>query len=420
MREYVENEPNIDLTDINDIYSKLEENKKIQDDDKLLKPYEKIFLLLDVYYFDMINSDNYKIQYYHSSNFEEDSPLFHAYQFLTKFIDQLDYDSNFYYPLLLIDEDKFEYKYIRNNYIKFITIYGFNMLSLEEIKTHMKNMIPNIISFSKNLEKEDMAITNPINGSVILNQNYFKRDLRMKRNTKGGNHFIVSKVLFHELFGHKKSSYSKTKNNYDSIISFKNIIGEVKLISSNEVNKFKETNIILTSEYIDEIKGDSGYLLEFFLGKIGEEYTLSLIDSIETKTDLSVLLDPMLWHKNLTKLQEYVKLMFIIINLYTDDLVKIDAKLNIDDQIKAMKKILYQKKMEENGDNKGQATQNEIEMDKIINELINNNFGNFKREKIVRTGKKRNNLYYTRIENDAKFKVKKKLFGGFTKGLFRK
>ena len=76
--------------------------------------------------------------------------------------------------------------------------------------------------------------------------------------------------------------------------------------------------------------------------------------------------------------------------------------------------------MEENGDNKGQATQNEIEMDKIINELINNNFGNFKREKIVRTGKKRNNLYYTRIENDAKFKVKKKLFGGFTKGLFRK
>ena len=423
MKEYVENEPNIDFKRMNTIYSRLQENKKIMDNDKLLKPYEKIFLLLDIYYLDIIKENDYKIQYCHSSDFEKGSPLSHAFQFLTKFIEQLDYDSNFYYPLLLIDADKFEYKYIRNNYIKFITIYGFNMLSLEEIKTHMKNIIPNIISFSEHLDKDLSAITNFVNGSVILNKKYFERDDLIKHYTEGNNsrnNFIVSKVLLHELFGHKKSSFSKININYASIISFKNISGELQLISSNEVNKFKETNIILTSEYIDEIKGDSGYLLEFFLGKIGEKYTLSLIDNIEIKADLSVLLDPMLWHKNLTKFQEYVKLIFIIDNLYTNDLVKIDAKQNIDSQIKVMKEILCQKKMEENGDNEGQVTQNEIEMNKIINELITNNFGNFKKEKIFRAGKKRNNLYYTQTESDSKFKVKKKLFGGFGKRLFRK
>ena len=67
--------------------------------------------------------------------------------------------------------NNFNYRYEINVWIKFIKIYGFNMLSLEEIKTHLKYMIPNIILFSE-LNEEKYSITNPLNGNIILNLLY--------------------------------------------------------------------------------------------------------------------------------------------------------------------------------------------------------------------------------------------------------
>ena len=135
------------ISDLNDIHSKFLENKNKICGDNLLKISEKILLLIEIYFSSILEKDDYKLHYYHSNNFEKDSPLSNAYIFLNKFIDELDYDSVFYYPSLLIVGDKYNYKYMRNNYIKFIKTFGFNMLSLEEIKVHLKNMINDIILF---------------------------------------------------------------------------------------------------------------------------------------------------------------------------------------------------------------------------------------------------------------------------------
>ena len=91
------------IKNLNDKYQKLLENKKKLDEDILLKIYEKIFLLIEVYSLELLYKDDYLINYYHIKNIEKNSPLFYAYEFLTKFIDELNYDSNLYYPLLSID-----------------------------------------------------------------------------------------------------------------------------------------------------------------------------------------------------------------------------------------------------------------------------------------------------------------------------
>ena len=95
------------------------------------------------------------------------------------------------------------------------------MLSLEKTKEHLKNMIPNVILSSKYLSENLDAISNPTNGNAIINISKFKNinidKKELNENKSKHNAFILSKILIHELFGHKKSSYSKTGTNFNYI-----------------------------------------------------------------------------------------------------------------------------------------------------------------------------------------------------------
>ena len=117
------------------------------------------------------------------------------------------------------------------------------------------------------MSNDQSAVTNPISGNVFLNINQFQQE----------------KIL--EVFGHKKSSYSKPGINENSIISFNDQYGELNFISGNGSDLFIDTYKI-TSEMIDSYRGESGYFFEYFLGKIDNEYVFSLIDNIETKFTL--------------------------------------------------------------------------------------------------------------------------------------
>ena len=93
-----------------------------------------MFILIDIYISDLLYEKDYRIHYLHKNNIEKESPLYYAFEFLNNFIENLDYDSNFYYPLLSIDGGYFHYKYDKNDRIDYISTYGFNMLSLDMIK----------------------------------------------------------------------------------------------------------------------------------------------------------------------------------------------------------------------------------------------------------------------------------------------
>ena len=138
------------------------------------------------------------------------------------------------------------------------------------------------------MSNDQSAVTNPISGNVFLNINQFKQekileDVHNHQNSKYS--FIVAKTIMHELFGHKKSSYSKPGINENSIISFNDQYGELNFISGNGSDLFIDTYKI-TSEMIDSYRGESGYFFEYFLGKIDNEYVFCLIDNIETKFTL--------------------------------------------------------------------------------------------------------------------------------------
>ena len=368
-------------------YKTVNDNKNKICNDKLLKNYEKIFLFIDIYYLGILDHPDHIVDYCHMSDAEKDSPLYFAKEFLECFIKELDYDSCFYYPLLLIDAEKFTYKYVNDHFIKFITTYGFSMLPIEEIKNHLVEMIPNIILFSKFLNEDQSAITNPITGNIFLNKFQFQEGKILKNvhNHPNSNYsFIVSKTFMHELFGHKNSSYSKAGINYHSIISFKNKDGELNLISGNECDLFIDAYKI-NSETIDEYKGDSGYLFEYFLRKIGNEYTLSLIDTVEIKFNLIQLLNPELWHRDLKTFQEYVKLVVIIANLLPDYCDKIDGKKDAKTQLKEMK-------LEVMKEIKGEEVKNNItekKINEIIDEKFNENVRGFRKKRILKFEKER-------------------------------
>ena len=412
------------ISDLNDIHSKFLENKNKICGDNLLKISEKILLLIEIYFSSILEKDDYKLHYYHSNNFEKDSPLSNAYIFLNKFIDELDYDSVFYYPSLLIVGDKYNYKYMRNNYIKFIKTFGFNMLSLEEIKVHLKNMINDIILFSDYLHEDD-SNKNSITGLVYLNESHFKADKILKKISNNNNNskynFTISKTLLQEFFGHEERAYRKSEINYNPIISFKNELGELKLISGIEDDLFKDSYQIISNESIDGFEGESGFFLEYFLGKIGKEYTLTLIDAIENSVYLSKLLDPKLWHSNIKTLQDYIKLMVIIKNSIPEiKIVELDEKLGIKQPITALKsKIIEQKKKDENEKDKLKNF-NEEEIDKKINEIFEDIVEKLKKIKKVKFGKRRGITRYNQNGNDSDSNLKISPIKGFAQAFYKK
>ena len=396
--EIIENKENFKINDLKDIHNKLLENKNILDSDKNLKVYEKIFLLIDIYLSNLLYERDYRIYYLHKNNIEKESPLYYAFEFLNNFIESLEYDSNFYYPLLSLDGRYFHYNYEKAYSIYYISTYGFNMLSLDMIKNHLKNLIPDVILLSPYISNDNARI-NPLNGNIFLNINKFKEHNIGKKgfdiNKSKHYAFIITKILILEIFGHKKSSFSKLDLDDNSVISFKNELGEIKLINGDIIN------------------GNSGYFLEYFLGSINDVYTLSIIDSIEEKANLSKLLEPKLWHKEISIFKEYIKLLSIFISLFPEE--KLDNNLTIYGQIKLMKKKLGEE--ESKSDEKG-AEEN-IKIEAELNKKIDEQFNNiWKKSKNIKIGKEIEEQSSKKYEKNRRINTIE--FLGFKNGFYKK
>ena len=108
-------------------------------------------------------------------------------------------------------------------------------------------MLPNVIILTKYLkedEKNDDGGTNILTGNITLNLLNFKEikidKNELKENASKHYGFIISRILLHELFGHKKSSYSRIEVNNYSIISFKDEFGKLKFLSNKADYLFKK------------------------------------------------------------------------------------------------------------------------------------------------------------------------------------
>ena len=344
------------------IHQKLLENKVKICKEKNLEIYEKFLLLIYIYQTKKLFDKNYLIQYFNVKDFEvveKGSPLNLAIQFCSEFIETLDCNSNFFYALLCIDGGIYKYKYKKEEGISYtINTFGFDMYSLKTIKHHLEDMIPNIIIITNEKENEghEEANTNISVGFTKLfinnirkygNIQYEKKYKEKRINKKYG--FIISKIIIHELFSHKKGSFSKIGLNFDSPWSFKDKEGEIRFVSQFfSLEQYKKIDLIKIEDKIREnIDGESGYFLEFFFGKIFNKYTVELMDQlIKEKVDLSVLFDTNLWHKKIDVLIEYVKLKYFLVKKYKNnksDFEKLNEDLEINEQIKEMQNIIREK-----------------------------------------------------------------------------
>ena len=307
-----ENNKSLELKDAKQLVKKLEHNYKIIKKDNDLTIFTKILLLINIFLSDSLKYDD-EIKYCKLKFLHQESPLFLAVKFLKEFIDELDYESNFYYPLLLIDGGLFEYIYPMDTQQSVILhTFGINMNSLEDIKAHLKELIPDIIVYTNNYPKDDYSFIMGHVGIVNLNLRILGNECIQQiedENIRKHKGFILSKVLFHEIFGHKKNLYSsdsKGKTIYSpSCFKDKGILRF--LPSENESDLFKDVRLV-DFKILRKSKGDSGYFLEFFFGKIDNEYTLDVIEEIEDETQLGVLLNANLWHREIDLFKRFIKL----------------------------------------------------------------------------------------------------------------
>ena len=143
--------------------------------DSSLNYYNKSIVMMEFSYW-MKNIENpakfhnIKFKYYVRNKCKKNSILNSSLSFLEEFIDKLDENSPFLEPLIFIDSGY----YIYNNDI----VYGHGLISKELLKSHLKNVIPEVI-FVYNDQKEidDIALSNKANGAIELNLacNFFSK-----------------------------------------------------------------------------------------------------------------------------------------------------------------------------------------------------------------------------------------------------
>lgn len=397
---------------VNDFLSSVEKLSKFKNAlvDDGLKTFEKIFLLIDYYYSkNIIENNNYEpLKYITKSNIDSKSPLGLALKFLNDFVDELNEYSPFYPPLLSINSGTFYYTYKKKqneNKFKMLNIYGYNMISLNTLKKHLIDLIPNILLISEIDNKEqDYGDTSPYTGLITINILSLGKSIDISKDQKDdkiNKHvgLIISKTLFHEAFGHEKSLYSKDNDilKFKSCISFFDNKGVLRFISEDnyEEEQFKKIEEVENEIFTkNDLNGDSGFYLEYYFGIRNGNYVIYMLEDIEDKTNLSVLLDPKLWNKNIELFQDYVELKHKLIYQYNKEIL-VSEDLPIEKQIEIMNNLISQEINKKNllgKKRKGEISEEEIIDDKKVKKKNNR-----------RKKKEKNNEFiidYENIEND--------------------
>ena len=297
-----------------------------------------------IYTSKLLIDEKYEVQYCYIEDSEENSPLNLCYNFIKEFINTFSENSNFFYPILC-NSGLFEYKLEeKNNQKCYLKSFGFDMSSVNTIKKILEDIIPRILILVEDIEEE--AITADFIGLIVLNiDNFNKNNILinkkcndMEKNEKNG--FILSKILFHELFGHKKSGIYKNNDITLSAECFKDMNNCVRFVSKNYNYQYVDINKIPIENIKNNSDGESGYFLEYFFGDVYKIPVIELLDKMQNKIDnLGNLLNAKIWHSDIKILIEYLKLKYYIIN---NELEKEEMEKNrcLHSEIDNMKKII--------------------------------------------------------------------------------
>lgn len=243
---------------------------------------------------------------------KNNSIIYLSMKFLNEFINNLDEDSPSYFKLIELNSS---HGYYLNE-----KTFSYDIINLSDLKKHLKETLPSVISLYRLEEVDDNGFTENSIRSVGINEskllkgyeninlydNYFEeREIDVKNIA-----MKLSKTMMHECFGHVKfqfhSSFCKRKISDTPKKCFDNKIYK-KLVQINKINKKNCINIL--NDYNDS---DSGSYFESSFGKLPEAelYTSTLLSNVDRIGKL--LEHPELFYKKekIGKLQKYAFLKY--------------------------------------------------------------------------------------------------------------
>ena len=280
--------------------------------DNNLENYEKIILLFnftglisDVKSFEIFRNINFN--YIKISLSEEGSAIKLSMKFLNDFIIGLNEESPSYFKLIEIHS--------KSGYYKDEHMFLFDMISLTDLKVHLKSNLPTVISFFTWKNSDNRAVINPISGGISINEEkLFEKNEKISLSKKLSEEKIsqvknIAMILFeelsHECFGHRKFQFHSFFCYYPDISTpFKCIERNTikKLVQELNFKDKKNINILYNKN-----KSDSGNYFESSFGKLSgtKLFTFSYLKRISNPGKL--LDNPLLFtqKEKLEILQKY-------------------------------------------------------------------------------------------------------------------
>ena len=318
------------------IFTKLNTDENINIEQKI-----EILRTITIFFNNSLyNSENIilGLDYINLKNISKQNPYFKSIEMLQKLISEITEDSRLFEAFMYLDSDiiqnilmkntQAEYNFVNIfgqktiiNQPEYITEYGISLMTVEEIKEHLTNLLPSIIiKIDSNIniralyeKKTGQMIINELKmfGSYIEdNENIFKIE---------PNNYIlpISMEIIHEILGHGLLRNNKNKDDNSPLIlrdskydfQVQKLIKKVKLDFNNEI----KVN-----------KGESGRVLEHYISE-----DINVIQKLKKRNSIIELNDVKYWtgknfnslHKALNQSKEY------------EDFSCFHEEINIDDFI---------------------------------------------------------------------------------------
>ena len=318
----------------------IEQMENIEKDNNL-ENYLKMIIIIEIGIIigECENADRFKslnFSYHLVNKFQPNSIGDSAMIFLKSFIDSLNEKSPFYFPLTHIDSGEFTYK--GDN------IYGYGLLNKDMLINHLKDILPEVICTYFDKEDTDEGLTNKASGCVTINLALiFKSfeevniDKEIKDEIILDNYaFKMVILLFHEIFGHKKTGYNSEINSPNRFFDKegKNLM---VLRHKNSCEKGENIINILRNEKSNH---DSGHFLEYFFGKCQSGFIIDLLEILlYNNINMKNLYDNSFFNERINILRKYVELKYLVFENNKDLLNSVEG-VTIDEEITALEKII--------------------------------------------------------------------------------
>jgi len=331
-----------DIDQMNHIYELLKEIKLKVEKDSDLQYYQKGIIIVE-YGILLKNVENFEkvnFSYYLTKNFEKDSIGYCCMEFLREFCDNIDEKSPFYFPLILIDSGSYTYEGE--------CIYGFGLINKKMLISHLKEIIPDVICTYYAPDFDEDGLTDKSTGCVAVNLSSIFESLEKVNICKAINdkrtrdNFALKMViiLFHEIFGHKKTGYNSDVNSPHRFFDKKS----KNLMVLKYRNSFEKGENIINILRDQNFKHDSGHFIEYFFGKCESGFIFELLEMmLSDNIDMSFLFNISFFNDKIDTLRKYVEYKYLVYE-ENKELLENNKYQNIDEEISSLKKIIQEKK----------------------------------------------------------------------------